>query len=196
MPRQNTASLPVPERLLTVATRLFRSRGYAETGINRILEEAGVARASLYLHYPTKEALGQAYLRSYSDSQFALLAELMRRAPEPAKFVTAWARILKREARDAGLHGCAIANLRSQTPTDQKKLQTDIRDTALRTIDAIQNYVRDCQQAGKLPAQLDAGITARRIFIAYEGAMQAYQLTSELESIDDFAEIARRLLTE
>lgn len=194
MPRQNTASLPVPERLLVVATRLFRSSGYAETGINQILQEAGVARASLYLHYPTKEALGQAYLHSYSESQFALLAEHMRRCSEPAKFVTAWARILKREARGVGLHGCAIANLRAEIPTDHKELQKDIRDTALRIIDAIRDYVKSCQKTGKLPRQLDARLTARRIFIAYEGAMQTWQLTGELESLDDFVEIARRLL--
>jgi hypothetical protein len=32
--------------------------------------------------------------------------------------------------------------------------------------------------------------------IAYEGAMQTWLLTGELESVDDFVEVARRLLVE
>jgi AcrR family transcriptional regulator len=45
------------EKLLLAARRLFCRAGIHATGITRILEEAGVARASLYAHYGSKENL-------------------------------------------------------------------------------------------------------------------------------------------
>ncbi len=194
MARQKTAPVSVKDRILAVATRLFRFQGYSETGINQIIEEAGAARASLYLHYPTKEVLGRAYLKSYGETQFELLAHLMKRYPDPAKFITAWARILKREARDVGLNGCAIANLRSQTPADHGDLLHDIRATATRTVDVLQKYLEECRKDGRLSNRHNAKLTARRLFAAYEGVMQTWQLTGDLEVVDDFAGIGQALL--
>lgn len=45
------------EKLLLAARRLFCRAGIHATGISRILEEAGVARGSLYTHYGSKENL-------------------------------------------------------------------------------------------------------------------------------------------
>ena len=177
-----------------MASRLFRSLGDGESGINQILKESEVARASLYLHFPTKEALGQAYLKTYSEGQFELVAGLMQRNPAPHKIIGAWARILKHEAKSMGLYGCAIANLRAETPGDHTELHQTIRETAARMVTVIREYIEQGQASGQIAAHLDASGAARRVFVAYEGAMQVWLLTGELESLDDFADLARGLL--
>ncbi|MBN9126916.1 MAG: helix-turn-helix transcriptional regulator, partial [Nitrosospira sp.] len=53
---------PPEEKLLLAARRLFCQAGIHATGVSRILEEAGVARASLYTHYGSKENLLKAVL--------------------------------------------------------------------------------------------------------------------------------------
>lgn len=45
------------EKLLLTARRLFCRVGIHATGISKILDEAGVARRSLYMHYGSKENL-------------------------------------------------------------------------------------------------------------------------------------------
>jgi AcrR family transcriptional regulator len=45
------------EQLIAVATRLFAERGYEDTSIEAVLQEAGVSRGSLYHHFKGKEAL-------------------------------------------------------------------------------------------------------------------------------------------
>ena len=50
------------ERLLRTATELFYREGIHSVGVDRILAEAGVTRATMYRHFKGKEELVEAYL--------------------------------------------------------------------------------------------------------------------------------------
>lgn len=50
------------ERLLLTASELFYAEGIHAVGVDRILEKAGVTRATFYRHFPSKEDLVSAYL--------------------------------------------------------------------------------------------------------------------------------------
>ena len=67
----NPSSLSRPsERIIEAASRLFFRQGYCSTGINQIISESGVAKASFYTHFPSKEALAMAWLTvEKQDSQ-------------------------------------------------------------------------------------------------------------------------------
>ena len=55
------------ERILATATSLFESRGIQASGVDTIIAEAGIAKATLYKHFPSKNLLITAYLRDKSD---------------------------------------------------------------------------------------------------------------------------------
>ena len=61
------------EKILTVATMLFDSRGIQASGVDTIIAESGVAKATLYKHFPSKNHLVMAYLRSKSDKFYEWL---------------------------------------------------------------------------------------------------------------------------
>jgi AcrR family transcriptional regulator len=50
------------ERLLDAATELFYAEGVQSVGVDRVIERAGVAKASLYSTFGSKEELIRAYL--------------------------------------------------------------------------------------------------------------------------------------
>src|SRR5271154_177075 len=52
------------ERLLEAAIELFYAEGVQSVGIDRVIERAGVAKASLYSTYGSKESLVSAYLEN------------------------------------------------------------------------------------------------------------------------------------
>jgi len=56
------AALRPRERLLRVAAELFYREGIHAVGVDRILAEAGVTRATMYRHFKGKEGLVEAYL--------------------------------------------------------------------------------------------------------------------------------------
>ncbi|RDG34833.1 TetR/AcrR family transcriptional regulator [Streptomyces corynorhini] len=51
--------VPVPQRLLAAATRLFAERGYDRTSVQEIVEAAGVTKGALYHYFGSKEDLLQ-----------------------------------------------------------------------------------------------------------------------------------------
>ena len=57
-----TGASAARERLLQTATELFYREGIHSVGVDRIIGEAGVTRATFYRHFPSKEDLVEAYL--------------------------------------------------------------------------------------------------------------------------------------
>jgi AcrR family transcriptional regulator len=73
------------ERVLSAVYPLFARRGIRDVGIEEIIHAAGVAKATFYRHFPTKEALVLAFLQR-RDEVFGIevvLAEVRRRADTP-----------------------------------------------------------------------------------------------------------------
>lgn len=74
IPKDSTAAQPVePQslrgrerymRIIAAATELFLRDGYSETSIDRILEQSGGSKATLYSYFPTKDDL----FRAVTDS--------------------------------------------------------------------------------------------------------------------------------
>ena len=56
---------------MSVAADLFYKQGYRATGVNEVIEKSGVAKATFYSHFPSKDDLALAYLRQLKDIEIA-----------------------------------------------------------------------------------------------------------------------------
>src|SRR5437762_4361941 len=98
------------ERLLAAAEELFYEEGVNTVGIDRVIERAGVAKASLYSTFGSKEELVKAYL----DERHARILGRLRGAVDAVEPADPVARILavfdaQAELFDApDYHGCAF----------------------------------------------------------------------------------------
>jgi AcrR family transcriptional regulator len=73
------------ERILDAAYELFSRRGVQAVGVNEVIERAGVANATLYRHFPSKEKLVLAFLdlREQRWTKDLIEAGAMRRGSNP-----------------------------------------------------------------------------------------------------------------
>jgi AcrR family transcriptional regulator len=55
------------ERILEAANRLFLRDGFRAVGVNAIIAESGVAKMTLYAHFPSKDDLIVAYLERANE---------------------------------------------------------------------------------------------------------------------------------
>lgn len=184
------------ERILRTSRRLFLENGYSETGLNQIVQESGAVKASLYQHFSSKEELGRVVLRTYSEENLFLLESLMKRYPKPLDFLSAWYRVILREAKQAKLFGCGMANFRAQIASKETKLLSEIESIAKKTIDTLATYLEGAQDSGYLSGKHIPKDLARQIFFLYEGVMQGYRLLGDLKVLSELPNLGKQLLSE
>jgi AcrR family transcriptional regulator len=80
------------DRLLTAAREAIRARG-ADTSLDDIARAAGVGSATLYRHFPTRDALLEAVARDWIDEMLAQGRELLD-APAPGDALDRWLRAI------------------------------------------------------------------------------------------------------
>jgi AcrR family transcriptional regulator len=73
------------ERILRAATRLFYEQGINATGIAELTEAAHVSKRTLYQHFPSKDALIEAYLQRFDDEHLLAREQVLRRTDLPAR---------------------------------------------------------------------------------------------------------------
>src|SRR5215467_2627166 len=72
------------ERLLAAATELFYDEGVNTVGIDRVIERAGVAKASLYNTFGSKDELVRSYLALRHERRKERLRRGLERYDSPA----------------------------------------------------------------------------------------------------------------
>ena len=96
---------------MDTAFRLFYARGPRGVGVDTIIDEAGVAKASFYKHFPRKDDLVLAYLDEVDRTWLGQLRACARAAGDhPAKQLVGMFDALQTAARREGYHGCAFIN--------------------------------------------------------------------------------------
>ncbi|MET0282690.1 MAG: TetR/AcrR family transcriptional regulator [Steroidobacteraceae bacterium] len=96
------------ERLLAAAQELFYEEGIHTVGIERVIERAGVAKASLYNTFGSKDELIRAYLQARQDSRRARLEQRLGALATPREKVLAIFQDIGEMAGKPDYRGCAF----------------------------------------------------------------------------------------
>lgn len=97
------------DRIIAIASDLFFREGIRAVGIDRIIDEADVAKATLYRHFPSKEDLVLAYLEKRHAAVIAGLDEVRSSEVDPRRQIEAIFTRLYEKAANADFRGCAFA---------------------------------------------------------------------------------------
>src|SRR3978361_1978552 len=105
-PRRRSAR----DRLLEAADRLFYDEGINSVGIDRILEQSGVAKGSLYYNFGGKDDLVRTYLHDRHGKWAARIDEELATATTPEAKILAIFDALTDLFAQPGFRGCAFIN--------------------------------------------------------------------------------------
>lgn len=101
-------------KILEAAGRVFRRRGYHATGVDKVMEEAGLTAGGFYAHFRSKEAL-LAETLTHSTSGAYWRREAGAEGPSGRAWLKAFlGRYLSRPHRENPEAGCALAALVSE----------------------------------------------------------------------------------
>ncbi|WP_337001255.1 MULTISPECIES: TetR/AcrR family transcriptional regulator [unclassified Microbacterium] len=107
---------PARERLIDAATRLFYEEGIHAVGVDRVIEEAGVTRATLYKQFGGKENLVLAYLGHEDETLRALFTEAGAAVTDPDDLLAAVIDGIAADIRERHTRGCPFINAAAEYP--------------------------------------------------------------------------------
>lgn len=109
---------PAKKRLLDAATDLFYGEGIHSVGVDRIIEAAGVTRATMYKQFDGKEGLVLAYLQGEDEQLRSLFAEAGAQSDDPAVLLDLVIAGIEADIRDRHTRGCPFINAAAEYPDD------------------------------------------------------------------------------
>ena len=150
-------------RLLAAAGELFYAEGVQSVGIDRVIERAGVAKATLYSAFGSKDELVRAYLRARHDATRERMGrELAARYPTARERLVGAFEVQGLSFTDPGFRGCAFVSAKAEArPGGAVEEAADEYRTWLHTL-----FFDLAQEGGAR----DAKTLAQQLVLLYDGA--------------------------
>ncbi|MFE2875075.1 TetR/AcrR family transcriptional regulator [Streptomyces roseus] len=106
---------PPRERLVLAASRLFYYEGVRAIGVERLIAEAGVTKATFYRHFASKDDLVLAYLQT-KETYYRAVAEPLAVGHPPAEAIDLIFEAISRHALERGFRGSPFMNAAAEYP--------------------------------------------------------------------------------
>ncbi|MGN5382256.1 TetR/AcrR family transcriptional regulator [Streptomyces lasalocidi] len=159
------ADLPPRERLVRAASRLFYYEGVRAIGVERLIAEAGVTKATFYRHFAAKDDLVVAYLLT-KDAYYKDVAEPLADGHPPAEAIDLIFKAIAEHARERGFRGSPFMNAAAEYPDATHP----VRDLVTAHRDWIRTLFQDLLTRLGHP---DPKSAAGALLMLYDGAMAA-----------------------
>jgi AcrR family transcriptional regulator len=169
------------QRILETADRLFYQDGIRGVGIDRIIAEAGVAKMSLYKHFPSKDDLILAVLKHREEGVLVFFRSAMERhARKQRNPLRAFFAALKEWFETPGFRGCAFQNAAVELADPAHPGAEFVRGHKQRFGDFVRGLVHET--VGKAAAKV-----APAVVLLVEGAI----VTAVVQGSPDAANVAQ-----
>lgn len=114
------------DRLLSAAGRLFYAEGVHTVGVDRVISEANVTRATFYRHFPGKEDLVVAYVRGQDEALRAQAADVLESTKDPSQALAAIVEGVAAQFTAQGFRGCPFINAAAEYPDSGSRVRQSV----------------------------------------------------------------------
>ena len=179
------------QRLLASATNLFTTEGIRVIGIDRILRDADVAKASLYSLFGSKDNLVVAYLEALDQKWREDWEELAKECEKPEQRIIAFFDLCIKTEPENNYRGSHFQNAASEYPRPEVESEVRIRQAAM----AHRTWVRDTM-AELLTERF--GYTSRsladQLMIFLDGGLVGSKMARHVGPLETARDMAKQLL--
>jgi len=115
------------ERLLRTASEIFYRDGIHAVGVDRVITEAGVTRATFYRHFPSKEDLVVAYLGTEDAALRSMFAAAAEHVSDPEQLLEAIIQGIATDISENHTRGCPFINASAEYPDAAGAVRRTVR---------------------------------------------------------------------
>ena len=183
------------QRILEAATELFFQQGYRATGVNEVIAKSGVAKATFYSHFPTKEDLCLAYLQDRNTSEYESIASFVNSRTSPKGRFMAVIESIQPWLEESSMRGCAFLNMVAEIPEPSNRLRRMgvLHYNMVR--DLVRNLAQDLIDSDvKAYGELNADQLANDYMVILAGAIAMAEVYNSLTPTHSAIELVEKLI--
>lgn len=172
-------------RILEVGSNIIHQKGFNNTGIQEILDKAGVPKGSFYFYFKSKEDFGLALIDQFEAMVCGHLASVLDDTSlEPLVRLKSFFSSFRNyfESQNCS-RGCPIGNL-SQELSD---VNENIRQRLEKSFHNMGSLIEKCLYAARIKGELSDDLpvpeTADYIINSWEGALMRMKVSKSIEPL-------------
>ncbi len=180
VPRKTTTRA----RLITCAAELFRRQGYAQTGVNQIIQEANATSGSFYHFFPAKEDLLLAVVDHIAEIfESGIFNPAADRSHDPIEEIFTILDLYRQQLNDGGFtFGSPMASLSTEVSENHPQVRVRLAEIFANWSGRIEELLR--RAGNRLPPSLDRTALAQFVVCTIEGAGLGTRLNQSLAPFD------------
>jgi AcrR family transcriptional regulator len=183
------------ERILNTAAELFYRQGFRATGINEVIAKSGVAKATFYHNFPSKEELCLAYLQDRNTSEYEAIAAMVHDHDTPRERFLAVMESLAPWLEVNRMRGCAFLHMAAEVPDPGHLL----RKEGLKHYESLRNLIRKLSEElivsdSAAYGSLDPDTLADDYLLILGGAIAMAEIYQDLWPAQQAVEMTQRLI--
>jgi AcrR family transcriptional regulator len=159
---------PARERLLAAAEELFYQDGVQSVGIDRVIERAGVAKASLYANFNGKDDLVRAYLAARFEARRAAIETKLALQEAPRDKMLAVLDAMTEPLAKRNYRGCAFLRATAEMAADASGREV-CRDARRWTRELLSGLAKEAGAS-------NPDVLAKQLVLLYDGAAASAQM--------------------
>jgi AcrR family transcriptional regulator len=176
------------EQILAVAGELFHQRGYASVSLDDVIHARQITRAELQRHFPTKTALGVAWLERLARGMRLMQEDFMARPVEASRRLRKYFMTMSQWMETHGFRSCQFANTAANIDIEEQPELAEVIDQFKRAqrkffIELVRTLVPEHQ----------AQSLGTAVFLLHSGAMTEAQNLKATWPFDDALAAAEKL---
>jgi AcrR family transcriptional regulator len=179
--------LSARERLLAAATELFYANGINTVGIDRVIEHAGVAKASLYDCFGSKEELIRSYLEGRSLARRTRINERLAQFERPEDKILSIFDLFAELASQPDYRGCAFVRA-SADANSSDKVKSVCNESRAFILDTFTDL---CRAAGAS----DPELLGKQLVLLYDGATISAHMDGNPNAVSTARALAAQMLS-
>lgn len=175
--------------IIETVNHLLATKGYDAMTVDEIADTVGIAKASLYRHFPSKEALGMAALVDIMHKALEVINQLnatQQTAIDKLKALTQWAMRLK------------LAQKMPNLPSENSQLRElliandDYTNNLVMLSDSIGEWIEQAQAEGKLQSNIPGLAILYTLYARACDPVLGFLRSSQLYDDDEIIAIVTR----
>ena len=184
------------QHILDTGQAIISGKGFSAVGLNEILKASGVPKGSFYHYFSSKEAFGEALIKSYFINYLSTVDSLFSKlefsaAERLMNYFTYW---FETQSSCDSKGRCLVVKLAAEVSDLSEAMRVALEQGTSQAIDRLINIIQEGINDRSLPAHLNPQVMATTLYQLWLGASVHAKITHTAAPLRSTLEATQELL--